>query len=132
MGADRGQAQAGLSADPPDRRIDEESDEYRRALAYIYSFSPRVRSGAEIRADRPRKLPRMRGLLDRLGNPERRFASVLVAGTKGKGSTAAMLELIARAAGLATGLYSQPHLHTWRERTRLHGRLIGPGEVVAL
>ncbi len=114
----------------PDRMIDHAG--YQDALAYVFGFSPVVRAPAEIRADRARKLPRMRALLEYLGNPERAFQSVLVAGTKGKGSTAAMLESILRVAGHATGLYTQPHLHTWRERTRLGNRLIEPNEVVAL
>ena len=114
----------------PDHAIREPG--YRQALRYLYHFSPGVRPPSETIADRPRKLPRMRELLARLGDPQRQFASVLVAGTKGKGSIAAMLESIARAAGHATGLYTQPHLHSWCERTRLGDRLIRPDEVVAL
>ncbi len=120
------------AVDPPlpDRAIRDEA--YQQALAYLYGFSPLARSAPDILQDRPRKLPRMRDLLARLGNPHQRFSSVLVAGTKGKGSTAAMLDSMARAAGHSTGLYAQPHLHSWRERTRLSGRLIEPGEVVEL
>ena len=114
----------------PDRAIRDPT--YQEALAWLYAFSPTARSAAEIVADRPRKLARTRELLARLDHPERAFASVLVAGTKGKGSTAAMLESIARAAGHRTGLYTQPHLHSWCERTRLGGRPIETGEVVAL
>jgi dihydrofolate synthase/folylpolyglutamate synthase len=98
----------------------------------VFGFSPVARPAAEIRADRERKPPRMRELLGYLDHPERTFASILVAGTKGKGSTAAMLESMLRQAGHPTGLYTQPHLHTWRERTRLGARLIEPDEVVAL
>ena len=123
-------------ARPPDYRRELRAEgaclAYGQALAYLYAFSPAERPAREVVADRPRRLPRMRGLLARLGHPERRFASVLVAGTKGKGSTAAMLESIARAAGHRTGLYTQPHLLTWRERTRLGDRLIRPDDVVAL
>ena len=114
----------------PDRAIDNPA--YQSALAYLYAFSPRAVPSSETLADRPRKLPRMRGILDRLGNPERDFDAVLIAGTKGKGSTAAMLESIARAADYATGLYTQPHLHSWCERIRLDGRPIEPNEVVEL
>lgn len=114
----------------PDRAV--RDDRYRQALAYLYGFSQHPRSSAEIRADHPRKLSRMHEILARLGNPERRFASVLVAGTKGKGSIAAMLESMARAAGWETGLYTQPHLQSWCERTRLGGRSIRPDVVVAL
>jgi dihydrofolate synthase/folylpolyglutamate synthase len=66
-------------------------------------------------------LTHMRALLGALGNPERRFAAVLIAGTNGKGSTAAMLESILRAAGHRTGLYTSPHLIRANERIRLAG-----------
>jgi dihydrofolate synthase/folylpolyglutamate synthase len=64
-------------------------------------------------------LEAMRTLLDALGNPERAFRSVLIAGTNGKGSTAATLAAIASAAGLRTGLYTSPHLLRVNERIRL-------------
>ena len=66
-------------------------------------------------------LAHMRVLLDALGNPERRFASVLIAGTNGKGSTAATLASILRASGLKTGLYTSPHLLRVNERIQLDG-----------
>ncbi|HYP52407.1 MAG TPA: hypothetical protein VEQ42_02640, partial [Pyrinomonadaceae bacterium] len=52
----------------------------------------------------------VRALLDALGRPERDFFSVQIAGTNGKGSTAAMLHAAARAAGVRAGLYTSPHL----------------------
>ena len=61
----------------------------------------------------------MRVLLDAMGHPERNFASVLVAGTNGKGSTAAMLASILHAAGCRTGLYTSPHLIRVNERLRI-------------
>ena len=61
-------------------------------------------------------------LLARMGNPHRRRGVVHVAGTKGKGSTAAMVESIARAAGYSTGFYSSPHLHSFCERIRRDGK----------
>ncbi len=63
-------------------------------------------------------------LLRRLGNPHRRFPVVLVAGTNGKGSTAALLAAMAGAAGYRTGLYTSPHLESVTERIRLNGRAI--------
>jgi dihydrofolate synthase/folylpolyglutamate synthase len=74
----------------------------------------------------------MRELLDRLGRPERAVPVVLVAGTNGKGSTAAMLESIARAAGLSTGLATSPHLERVEERVRLDGRPIDEGRLAEL
>jgi dihydrofolate synthase / folylpolyglutamate synthase len=60
-------------------------------------------------------------LLNALGNPERTFPSVQIAGTNGKGSTAAMLDSIGRAAGIKCGLYTSPHLVSITERIRISG-----------
>src|SRR5215510_14850423 len=60
-------------------------------------------------------------LLASLGNPERSFPSVQIAGTNGKGSTAAMLDSICRAAGIKCGLYTSPHLVSITERIRISG-----------
>ncbi len=71
-----------------------------------------------------RGLSGTRSILARLGHPERSFASVLVGGTNGKGSTAAVLERVLREAGYRTGLYTSPHLVHFRERIRVEGRAI--------
>jgi dihydrofolate synthase/folylpolyglutamate synthase len=63
-----------------------------------------------------------RALLAALGNPERRFRSVHVAGTNGKGTTCALIERALRAAGVRTGLFTSPHLVDFRERIRVDGR----------
>jgi dihydrofolate synthase / folylpolyglutamate synthase len=63
-------------------------------------------------------------LLETAGRPDRAFKSILVAGTNGKGSTAAHLESILRSAGLKTGLYTSPHLLRFHERIRVQGREI--------
>lgn len=60
-------------------------------------------------------------LLQALDNPERAFTAVQIAGTNGKGSTAAMLDSICRAAGIKTGLYTSPHLFSITERIRIAG-----------
>src|SRR5580693_2098697 len=70
-------------------------------------------------------LAHMRVLLAALDHPERRFPSVLIAGTNGKGSTAATLASILRASGLKTGLYTSPHLVRINERIRVDGEEIG-------
>lgn len=102
---------------------------YAEALAYLYSFT-----NYELAAMTPRtdmRLNRMRALLTFWGGqPQERFRSVLIAGTKGKGSTAAMVASMAHAAGLRTGLYSTPHLNTHRERMRIDGQLIPRDEFV--
>ncbi|MBV8202025.1 MAG: bifunctional folylpolyglutamate synthase/dihydrofolate synthase [Acidobacteria bacterium] len=79
-------------------------------------------------------LDSMRGLLAALGDPQRRFPAVLVAGSNGKGSTSALLAAMAGAAGYRTGLYTSPHLETVTERLRIDGRAIGTerlGELLA-
>jgi len=63
----------------------------------------------------------MRRALARLGHPERAFPAVVVAGSKGKGSTATFLEAVLLAAGHPAGLYTSPHLVSIRERIRLGG-----------
>lgn len=96
---------------------------YQEALAYLYSLSDFERSGQYTR-DREENLPREAWLLEHLGNPQYDFTNTLIAGTKGKGSTAAFIERVLRQAGLRTGLYTQPDLHTFRERIRVNGQLI--------
>lgn len=68
----------------------------------------------------------MRRWLGRLGDPQQALRCTVVAGSKGKGSTAAMLEAMLRAAGRRTGLYTQPHLHRYAERIRIAGRPLPP------
>lgn len=75
-------------------------------------------------------LGRVRLLLSALGDPQDRFLSIHVAGTNGKGSTAAMAASILQAAGLRVGLYTSPHLCHFSERIRIDGRPIGEADVV--
>ena len=70
-------------------------------------------------------LAHMRVLLAALDNPERHFPGVLIAGTNGKGSTAATLASILQASGLRTGLYTSPHLARINERIQIGGQQIG-------
>ncbi len=78
------------------------------------------------------RLDRMRTLLERLGSPDRRYAIVHIAGTKGKGSTAAMVSAILSAAGLGTGLFSSPHLERIEERIRWNGQPVESAEFAQL
>ena len=66
------------------------------------------------------------------GNPQNRLRFIHVAGTNGKGSTCAMLESIYRAAGLRTGLFTSPHLVSFRERIQVNRQLISEADVVRL
>src|SRR5436305_8053136 len=77
-------------------------------------------------------LEHMRVLLRALGRPERTFPSVLIAGTNGKGSTAATLASILRASGLKTGLYTSPHLIRINERIRIGGEQISDEDFAQL
>ncbi len=104
---------------------------YKEALDYLYSFSDYERGGPFTR-NREENLAREEYLLQHLGNPQQDYTCTLIAGTKGKGSTAALIERVLRQAGLRTGLYTQPDLHTFRERMRVNGQLISEAEVAQL
>jgi dihydrofolate synthase / folylpolyglutamate synthase len=113
---------------PPDTHA--ASEGYRRALATLWAFSETPRSPTEIHLARERKLDRIRTLLGLLGSPQATFETILVAGTKGKGSTAAMLASILHSAGRRVGRYTQPHLYSYRERTWAAGNYIAEDELV--
>ena len=69
-------------------------------------------------------LDKIRKILSRLNHPEKKFRSIRVAGTNGKGSTAIMMARILQAGGLCTGLFTSPHLQRVNERFQINGRLI--------
>src|SRR5262245_21897980 len=74
----------------------------------------------------------MRSLLARLGQPHRNLRIIHVAGSKGKGSTSAMLAAVLRQAGYRTGLFTSPHLCRYEERFQIDGRAISAGELAVL
>ncbi len=97
---------------------------YSRAEEFLqgltdYEKSPSVAYGAANY-----DLRRVELLLELLGNPHKGMRAVHVAGTKGKGSTAAMIASVLQAAGYRTGLFTSPHLFSWRERIAINGRHI--------
>jgi dihydrofolate synthase/folylpolyglutamate synthase len=94
---------------------------YQRAVEHLLAL------GHELGTNRKFDLDHMRVLADALGHPERRFASILIAGTNGKGSTAATLASIFTA-GHRTGLYTSPHLRCINERIRVNGEQISDPE----
>jgi dihydrofolate synthase/folylpolyglutamate synthase len=106
--------------------------DYRDALLKLYSFTDYGIRGPAVYAPELYSLDRVRRFLALLGDPQHSFVAVHVAGTKGKGSTSAMAESILRAHGLRTGLYTSPHLHTFRERIRCGGELIPEADVIRL
>jgi len=92
--------------------------DYRESLDYLLSFADFERSGRFL--DRPDVEPVL-ALLRRLGDPHLGRHTVHIAGSKGKGSVAAMVESVLRAAGHSTGLFTSPHLHSYTERIRVDG-----------
>jgi dihydrofolate synthase / folylpolyglutamate synthase len=97
---------------------------YEIAVARMYALGHELAQTPSHKFD----LVHMRTLLGALNHPERRFPSVLIAGTNGKGSTAATLASILRASGLRTGLYTSPHLVRINERIRIDGNEIRDDE----
>jgi dihydrofolate synthase / folylpolyglutamate synthase len=93
---------------------------YETAIARMYALGHELAQAPSQKFD----LAHMRVLLSALDNPERRFPGVLIAGTNGKGSTAATLASILRASGLRTGLYTSPHLARINERIQIMGQQI--------
>ena len=102
--------------------------DYKAALAYINTFINSEKSPDFSRQARFYNLERISRLLAKLGNPHRRLKVVHVAGSKGKGSTAALIASILTHAGYQIGLFTQPHLITPRERCRINSRLISEEE----
>jgi len=93
-------------------------------FSYESAVSRLLALGHELAGDRKFDLAHMRRLAEALGHPQRRLPSVLIAGTNGKGSTAATLASIARVAGYRTGLYTSPHLLRINERIQMDGEPI--------
>ena len=102
---------------------------YEQALAFWYS-----RINYEQRTPRPDdlKLDRIRALLQLLGNPQERLRIIHVAGSKGKGSTSAMLAAVLRQAGYRTGLFTSPHLNRVEERIQVDGAPVSAEELAVL
>ena len=105
--------------------------DYTAAMRYLDSYVDFEKIPGVNYAGNGDPLPRVRLLLHELGNPQRAYPALIVAGTKGKGSTCAMLASILRASGRRVGLYTQPHLHSYRERIRVDDDLIPPASVGA-
>ena len=104
---------------------------YEEALQYLDSFVNYERySGYDYKE--AFKLDRMMRLASSLDNPQRDFKSIHIAGTKGKGSTSAIIQSILREAGYRTGLYTSPHLSSFRERIRINDELISEEDVARL
>ncbi|MGB9738081.1 bifunctional folylpolyglutamate synthase/dihydrofolate synthase [Chloroflexus sp.] len=105
---------------------------YQAALDYIYSFIDPTRQGSPDPSIAQRGLDRITALLRDAGNPHQQLRAVVVAGTKGKGSTCAMIEAMARAAGLKVGLWTSPHLSSYRERIQIDREPISQQTLIEL
>jgi dihydrofolate synthase/folylpolyglutamate synthase len=106
--------------------------DYRQTLWYLYSFTDYEQKGMAAYAPENYNLARMRKLLSLIDDPHLAFRSIHVAGTKGKGSTAAMIESVLRTAGYRTGLYTSPHMHTFRERVQISGKMIPEADLIRM
>jgi dihydrofolate synthase/folylpolyglutamate synthase len=105
---------------------------YSEAIAYLHSLTDYEKTRIERYTPETFGISRVQKLMAALGNPHTRFPSVHIAGTRGKGSTAAMCEACLRAAGYRTGFYISPHLHTFRERIQVNRQQIAREDVIAL
>lgn len=105
---------------------------YRSALAFLNSTIDVEKLPRPTYTPQLFNLSRMLRLLSKVGNPHRKLRTVHIAGTKGKGSTAAMLSSMLRSCGYKVGLYSSPHLVDLRERISVDGVLISESELTKL
>jgi len=105
---------------------------YQDALDYIYSFIDPLRKPASSPTEAILNIDRIRALLCATGNPHVGMQTVVVAGTKGKGSTCVLIEAMLRAADLRTGLWTSPHLSSYRERIQVDREPISQADLVAL
>ncbi|MEY3678043.1 MAG: hypothetical protein RI924_184 [Bacteroidota bacterium] len=101
---------------------------YRDTLDYLYAQLPMfTRIGAVAYK---KDLNNITALCEALGNPEKKFTSIHVGGTNGKGSTSHMLAAILQTAGYKTGLHTSPHLKDFRERIRINGNMVSEQSVI--
>jgi len=105
---------------------------YNQALDYLYSFVDYSLKKSTELAKADFNLDRMRALMVLLGSPEKKYPCLHVAGTKGKGSTCALMASALTAAGYRTGLYTSPHLQDYVERIQIDGRPVSHVQLVEL
>ncbi len=105
-------------------------ESYEDALRWLYDRIDyeRIRPTGQS----PFRLERIQRLLKRIGSPQERIPCVHIAGTKGKGSTAAMIDSILQAAGIRTGLFTSPHIEQFEERMRVCGHMPKPEQLTRL
>lgn len=106
--------------------------DYAETSEWLELLTNPERNGLTRRAGKRMNLEATQRLMELLDNPHERVKAVHIAGTKGKGSVAAMVEATCRTAGYRTGLFTSPHLVSWRERIRIDGRCISEEQVAEL
>ncbi len=101
---------------------------YQQTVDYLFTRLPMFSriGAAAIKKDITNTIK----LCEALGNPHKKFKSIHIAGTNGKGSTSHMLASVLQTAGYTTGLYTSPHLYDFRERIKLNGKMCEPEFVV--
>ena len=112
--------------------VDYKKVDYKKAVDRLLGLTDLERVSGQATHARRYDLGRMHALLERLGNPHLDIPTVHIAGTKGKGSTAAMVSSVLSAQGYRPGLFISPHLHSFRERIQLLNQPINEGEFASL
>ena len=106
--------------------------DYRQAIDFLNSLTDYEKSPAAAYQASNFDLRRVELLLKELGNPHLGRTTIHIAGTKGKGSTAAMIASVLKATGLKTGFFSSPHLYSWQERISVNGKPISKNDLAAI
>ncbi len=106
--------------------------DYQQTLDYIYSFVDYEKTPGQAYDGKYYDLRRLDELLGQVGNPHRKQKSVHIAGTKGKGSTTAMIASVLTESGYRTGLFTKPHLIDLRERFQIDGELMTEAELIGI
>ena len=107
-------------------------DDYKNALDYLYSFIDFSLQKVDTYSSARFKLERMQALVESLGNPQKAYPSIHVAGTKGKGSVSVLCASVLHEAGYSVGLYTSPHLDDYAERIQVDGEFISHADLVEM
>ncbi len=112
--------------------MNEKEDNYQQTLDYVFSFVDYSKTRMDNFPPEAFTLDNMRALVTALDNPQDKYPTIHVAGTKGKGSVAAFCSSTLHAAEYTVGLYTSPHLHDFTERIQINGLPISQSDLVSL